>query len=297
MQTLTDTLIIFGAELRRALRSPRVLLVLFLYLLFAGVTMLAAGWLAEKFQAQAIAQGQSAEALLSPKAGFLAAFFRSDRVLIESLIDIPAAVLVVFVLGRFFLSAYVALLGFDSVSAELQTRSLRYLGIRTSRSALALGKGLALAAVVVVLVTLVHLGAFGYALATVPEFSLGDAARAWPRLWGTTVLIGLAMAALTTLCSTLTRAPALALTLNLAVLFALWVVGLLSDGARLVRTLPGGGGDPSWQERLGLLVPSTWSTEALYPDPGRALPAGLVLLGFAVLYMAGAAAVLRSRDL
>ncbi|HMK72167.1 MAG TPA: ABC transporter permease subunit [Myxococcaceae bacterium] len=297
MRTLTDTLIVFGAELRRALRSPRVLLVLFLYLLFACVTMLGAGFLAQKFQAQAIAQGQSPEALLSPKAGFLAAFFRSDRVLIESLIDIPASVLVVFVLGRFFLSAYVALLGFDSVSAELQTRSLRYLGIRTSRTALALGKGLALAAVVVVLVTLVHLGAFGYALATVSEFSLGDAARAWPRLWGTTVLIGVAMAALTTFCSTLSRSPALALTLNLAVLFGLWVVSVVSDAARLMRTLPNGGGDPSLQERLGLLVPATWSTEALYPDPGRALPAALVLLGFAVLYMAGAAAVLRSRDL
>jgi len=297
MQTVTDSLIVFAAELRRALRSPRVLLVLFLYLALAALTVLAAGFIAQKLQTQLTSQGQPTEAMLSPKAGFLAAFFRSDRVLIESLIDVPAAVLVVFVLGRFFLSAYVALLGFDSVSAELQTRSLRYLGIRTSRSALALGKGLALAAVVLLLVTLVHLGSFGYALATVPEFSFGEAARLFPRLWGNTVLIGLAMAGLTTLCSTLSRSPALALTLNLTALFALWVAGLVSDGARMVRSLPGQDGGPSWQERLGLLVPSTWSTEALYPDPGRALPAALILLGFAALFMTGAVAALRARDL
>jgi len=297
MQTWIDTLIVFAAELRRALRSPRVLLVLFLYLAFAGVAMLGAGWLARQSQAQLIAQGQSMEALSSPKAGFLAMFFRPDRALIESLVDIPAAVLVVFVLGRFFLSVYVALLGFDTVSAELQTRSLRYLGVRTSRTALALGKGLALATLVLILVTLVHLGAFGDALVSVPEFSLADAARAWPRLWGTTVLLGLAMGALTTLCSTLTRSPALALTLNLAVLFALWVAGIVSDGARMMRLVPGRESEASWQEHLGLLVPSTWSTEALYPDAARSLPAALVLLGFALLFTAGAVATLRTRDL
>src|SRR5271165_4688831 len=137
MQTLRDTWIVFGAELRRALRSPRVLLVLLLYLAFSAGVMLAAGALARQAQVQFEAQGQGMEGLQSPKAAMLALLFGQDRGLVESLMALPAMLLVVFKLGLIFLPAYVALLGFDTVSSELQTRSLRYLTVRTSRTALA----------------------------------------------------------------------------------------------------------------------------------------------------------------
>ena len=198
METFKDTWTIFGAELRRALKSPRVLLVLVLYVAFSAGVMLATGALAHQAQLQAEAQGQGTGGLESPKAALLAMLFGQDRGLVESLLGLPAVLLVVFKLG----------LVFDTVSAELQTRSLRYLSVRTSRTALALGKALALGAVVVLLVTFVHLGAFAYAVSSVSDFSAADAVHAWPRLWGTTALVGLGMAALTTLCSTASRAPA-----------------------------------------------------------------------------------------
>jgi ABC-2 type transport system permease protein len=295
MQILTDTWIVFSVELRRALRSPRVLVVLLLYLAFSAGVMLAAGFLAHQAQAQLAAQGQSAEALMSPKAGLLAFLFGQDRALLESLLALPAVLLVVFKLGLMFLPAYVALLGFDSVASELQTRSLRYFTVRTSRTAIALGKGLALAVVVLLLVTVVHLGAFTYAVATQADFSLADAARSWPRLWGTTALVGLGMAALTTLCSTASRNPAIALTLNFAALLAFWAAGTVGSGARMFRMLQQEA-TVSWQERIGLLAPSTWSAEMLYPDAGRALLGALVLLCFAVVCTAGAVGVLRARD-
>ena len=301
MQTLRDTWTVLGTELRRALKSPRVLLVLFLYLAFSAGVMLAAGALSHQAQVQLEAQGQGGmEGLESPKAAMLAFLFGQDRGLLESLVVLPALLLVVFKLGLIFLPAYVALLGFDAVSAELQTRSLRYLTVRTSRTALALGKGLALVAVVLLLVTVVHLGAFGYALSSVEDFSWAHAAQAWPRLWGTTALVGLAMAALTTLCSTLSRTPALSLTLNFAVLLGFWATGTVGSGARIMRNLqeqlshqPVAVG---WQERVGLLAPSTWSSELLYPDAGRALTGALALLLFAAFCAAGAVAVLRARD-
>jgi ABC-2 type transport system permease protein len=295
MQTLTDIWIVFSVELRRALRSPRVLLVLLLYLAFSAAVMFAAGFLAHQAQAQLTAQGQSAETLMSPKAGLLALLFGQDRALLESLLQLPAMLLVAFKLGLMFLPAYVALLGFDSVSSELQTRSLRYFTVRTSRTAIALGKGLALAAVVLVLVTVVHLGAFAYAVASLPDFTLADAARNWPRLWGTTALVGLGMAALTTLCSTASRAPALSLTLNFAALLAFWAAGTVGSGARMLRMMQQESA-ASWQERIGLLAPSTWSAEMLYPEVGRALTGAGVLLAFAVLCTAGAVGVLRARD-
>jgi ABC-2 type transport system permease protein len=297
MQTLKDTWTIFGAELRRALKSPRVLLVLLLYVAFSAGVMLAAGALAHQAQAQADAQGQE---LQSPKVALLALLFGQDHALIESLLPLPAVLLVVFKLGLIFLPAYVAVLGFDTVSAELQTRSLRYLTVRTSRTALVLGKALALAAVVLLLVTLVQLGAFAYAVSNVPDFTPAEALRVWPRLWGTTALVGLGMAGLTTLCSTAARSPALSLTLNFAALLAFWAAGTFGSGARVVRMLqqqmtqqePG----VSWQERIGLLAPSTWSAEVLYPDTTRALTGALVLLLFAVVCAAGSVAVLRTRD-
>ncbi len=300
MQTLRDTWIVFGAELRRALKSPRVLLVLLLYVAFSAGVMLAAGALAHQAQLQFEAQGQGMEGLQSPKAAMLALLFGQDRGLLESLMALPSVLLVVFKLGLIFLPAYVALLGFDSVSAELQTRSLRYLTVRTSRTALTLGKALALGAVVVLLVTVVQVGAFGYALSNVPDFSLADGAHAWPRLWGTSVLVGLAMAALTTLCSTLSRTPALSLTLNFAVLLGFWAAGTLGSGARVMRLVQEQVSHQSesigWQERVGLLAPSTWSSEVLYPDLGRALTGAVALLLFACLCSAGAVAVLRGRD-
>jgi ABC-2 type transport system permease protein len=300
MQTLKDTWTIFGAELRRALKSPRVLLVLLLYIAFSAGVMLFAGFLARQAQSQGAAAGQDMGSLQSPKAALLAFLFGQDRSLVESLINLPAVLLVVFKAGLLFLPAYVAVLGFDTVSAELQTRSLRYLTVRTSRTALVLGKALALGAVVLLLVTVVLLGAFGYAVSSGPDFSLAEAARAWPRLWGTTVLVGLGMAALTTLCSTLSRAPALSLTLNFAMLLAFWAAGTFGSGARWMRTvqeqvahqeLPVG-----WQERVGLLAPSTWSAEVLYPDVTRSLTGALVLVLFAVACAAASVVVLRTRD-
>ncbi len=300
MQTLRDTWTVFGAELRRALKSPRVLLVLLLYMAFSAGIALAAGALSRQAQLQFEAQGQGIEGLQSPKAVMLALLFGQDRSLVESLLGLPALLLLVFKAGLIFLPGYVALLGFDSVSGELQTRSLRYLTVRASRTALALGKGLALGAVVLLLLTVVYLGAFGYALSSVPDFSLADAARAWPRLWGTSLLVGLAMTALTTLCSTASSTPALSLTLNFAALLGFWAAGTVGSGARIVRMgqeqmahqpLPIG-----WQERVGLLAPSTWSGELLYPDPARVLTGVLGLLLFTLVCAAAGVAVLRTRD-
>jgi ABC-type transport system involved in multi-copper enzyme maturation permease subunit len=299
MQTFKDTLTVFGAELRRALKSPRVLLVLLLYVAFSAGVVLLTGYLARQAQTQFEAQGQGTEGLQSPKAALVAMLF--DRALVESLLELPAVLLVVFKLGLLFLPAYIAVLGFDSVSAELQTRSLRYLAVRTSRTALALGKALALAAVVLLLVTAVHLGAFGYALSSVPEFSFGEAVRTWVRFWGTTALVGVGMAAFTILCSTASRSPALSLTLNFAALLGFGAIGIFGGGARVVRMLQEQMTHQamavSWQERIGLLAPSTWSSELLYPDVTRALTGALVLLLFALASAAGAVAVLRTRDL
>lgn len=278
-----------------------MLLVLLLYVAFSAGVMLAAGALAHQAQVQFEAQGQGMEGLQTPKAAMLALLFGQDRGLLESLMALPSVLLIVFKLGLIFLPAYVALLGFDSVSAELQTRSLRYLTVRTSRTALVLGKALALGAVVLLLVTVVQLGAFGYTLSNVPDFSLADAAHAWPRLWGTSALLGLAMAALTLLCSTLSRTPALSLTLNFALLVGFAAASTFGGGARVMRTMqeqmthePAAIG---WQERVGLLAPSTWSSEVLYPDAARALTGVLVLLLLAAVAAVGAVAVLRGRDI
>jgi len=300
MQTILDMWTVFGAEIRRTLKSPRVLLLLLLYLLFAAGVMLAAGALARQAQVQFEAQGQGMEGLQSPKALMLAFLFGQDRSLVESLLELPALLLLVFKGGLVFLPVYVALLGFDTVSAELQTRSLRYLTVRTSRTALVLGKGLALAAVVLLLVSVVQLGAFGYALLTVPDFSLTDAIHAWPRLWGTMALAGLAMATLTSLCSTLSSSPALSLTLNFAALLGFWAAGAAGSAARFVRMtqeqVTREAVSPGWQERLGLLAPSTWSAEMLYPNLGRALTGALALAVFAIVCAGFSVVVLRTRD-
>ena len=92
MPMLKDTWIVFGAELRRALKSPRVLLVLFLYAAFSAGITAGSSLLARAVQKQLEAQG-NVGAENSPKAALVAFLFGDDRVLVESLFSLPAMVL------------------------------------------------------------------------------------------------------------------------------------------------------------------------------------------------------------
>ena len=309
MNATSEVRILWGAEVRRTLRSGRGLALLSLYTLFSIIVLLVVGFgaraaqrtLDEQAQAQGATSEQVAEAMAKSKSPFVAMLVDGDPALVEALTQLPLTVLLVFKITLFFLPLYVALMGFDQVSGEVGPRSVRYVTVRARRSSLLLGKFLAQASVLLGMVLLIDLGIFLFAKLISPEFGWGAMAGGLARFWLAAAVFSLAYVALTTLCSTLTRAPGLSLMVNVLVLFVFWVVGFIGVsalGAEAALGLPVPEGTPvNPLSYLRFLTPSHYANGLLHPHAGPFLMSVAAYVAFAALFVGSAWAVLRTRDL
>ena len=158
MSPLKETFLVFAHEMRRTLRSARTLVFLILYGLFTAAIGLGLVWATRSLQEQLnkVTHGEPVppEALAQAKMGGLALFFGKDDVLLKSLSEIPIVVVLFAAVALFFLPVLSALVGFDSVSGELQNHSLRFVSLRARRGSLLAGKMLAQLALLVGLTAL-----------------------------------------------------------------------------------------------------------------------------------------------
>jgi ABC-2 type transport system permease protein len=99
-------------------------------------------------------------------------------------------------------------------------------------------------------------------------------------------VFSLSYIALTTLCSSLFRSPAVSLVFNFIVLFTFWLMDVVGQAA---------GSRPLGSIRY--LSPSYYSADLLHPRLSEFGVSGLAYAGFALLFLGGAYAVLRARDL
>jgi ABC-2 type transport system permease protein len=305
VEGLRETWVVAGAESRRTLKSARIIVLFLLFAMFTGLVTLVLGLISAQLQTQAATltgEGtqQAQAAMDAARTGLLGFFFDWDRDFIESLEQLPLIVLLVFRVVLFFLPFYVAVMAFDQLSGELGPRAIRYLTVRSRRSSVLLGKFLANAALLALLVGLVNAGVFLYGYLTSDGFG-GGALALWAlRLWLAALVYGLAWLALTTVCSALFRAPVLSLVFNFFVLFALWLVDRI--GSAFVERPLGPDGFPgpeqttSWAAALRFVTPSHWSTGLLHPNLEPFAVSGGALLGFTLLYLLAAWAILRARD-
>jgi ABC-type transport system involved in multi-copper enzyme maturation permease subunit len=292
---LKETLVIWGAEWRRTVRSGRVVVLLGLYSMFSALVLLVVGAItrAVRQQVEERLAGAGADAAMATEAfsemrkGFLGVLVGNDPAMMEALAQVPLVVLVVFKLTLFFLPAYVALMGFDQVSGEVGPRSIRYLTVRARRSSVLLGKFLSQASVLLGLVLLIDLAIFLYAWLTTPDFALAAFALNLLKFWLAAVVFSLAYMALTTLCSSLFRSPAVSLVFNFVLLFAFWLVDVVGGLAKGRGVL----------EYIGYLSPSHYATNLLHPQLLQFGVSGLAYAVFALLFLGGALFVLRARDL
>jgi ABC-type transport system involved in multi-copper enzyme maturation permease subunit len=290
------------------LRSSRIVVLFALYALFSGLVLLVVGSIAnavnETARKQIEAAGANTEqaeaAFQQARAGVLGFMFDTDPAMLDALKNIPLVVLFVFKITLFFLPAYVAIMGFDQISGEVGPRSIRYLVVRSSRSAVLFGKYLAQAAALALLVLAVDLGIFLYAKSTNPDFGWGAMVGTLLKFWLAAVLFSLAYMALTTLCSTLFRSPAVSLVFNLLVLFGFWVVNFVGGlGVHREISPTGMPGPETVISPIALLryaTPSYYSTDLLHPRWTAFAGSGLAYLGFAALFLLAAWSVLRARD-
>lgn len=290
MDSLKEIIVIWSAELRRALRSGRTVVLLGLYALFSALMLLVVGAitrsLRQGLQRSAGADAEQAQAALDQaQQGILGFWVGEDPAMLEALSQVPMVVLVVFKMTLFFLPAYIVLMGFDQVSGEVGPRSIRYATVRARRSSVLLGKFLTQATLLLGLVLVVDLGIFLYAKLTTPDFALGLMLLTLLRFWMAAVLYSLAYVALTTLCSTLFRSPGVSLVFNFILLFVFWLVDVVA------RALP------SPADALRYASPSAYSTNLLHPEPLRFLVSAGAYAGFALLFLGAAHFILRERDL
>ena len=292
MDSLKEIGVIWSAELRRAVRSARTVVLLGLYGLFSALLLLVVGAITRSVRQQveqaASSSGQevdSAAALVQAQKGLLGFLFDNDAAMVEALSRLPMVVLVVFKLTLFFLPAYIVLMGFDQVSGEVGPRSIRYVTLRARRSSVLLGKFLTQASLLLGLVLVVDLAIFVYAKVTTPEFGAGLMALSLLRFWVAAVVYSLAYIALTTLCSTLFRSPGVSLVFNFIVLFIFWMVDVIA------------GSLASPASYLRYLSPSAYSMDLLHPQLGHFALSALAYAGFALLFLGAAHLTLRTRDL
>jgi ABC-2 type transport system permease protein len=288
---LKEIVVIWSAELRRAVRSARTVVLLGLYGLLSALMLLVVGALTRSVreavaQAAAGAEGAEAQAAMEQaQQGVLGFFVNNDPAMVEALSRVPLVVLVVFKMTLFFLPAYIVLMGFDQVSGEVGPRSIRYLTVRARRSSVLLGKFLTQATLLLGLVLVVDLAIFIYAKGTTPSFGAGLMALTLLRFWVAAVVYSLAYIALTTLCSSLFRSPGVSLVFNFILLFVFWMVDVIASAMSAPANA------------LRYLSPSAYSTNLLHPYLGPFAVSAAAYAGFALLFLGLAHLTLRQRDL
>ncbi|NTX14788.1 ABC transporter permease [Myxococcus sp. CA051A] len=292
---LKETLVIWGAELQRAVRSGRAVVLLGLYSMFSALVLLVIGKLTSDLRtamnerlAGAGADAESATRLMEEtRKGVLGFLTSNDTSMMEALAQVPIEVLLVFKVTLFFLPAYVALMGFDQISGEVAPRSMRYLTVRARRSSVLLGKFLTQAALLVGLVLVIDLAIFIYARIANPDFGSAALIINLLKFWFAAIVFSLAYVALTTLCSSLFRTPGVSLVFNFILLFVFW----------LMDTVGRASGETGTLRFLRYLSPSNYAGDLLHPKFTEFGISGAAYAGFATLFLLGAYGALRARDL
>lgn len=311
LEGLREIGVIWRGEVTRALRSGRVIVLLVLFALFTGLSLSIIGWFAHQATSQAEKQAIDAnvdperaqEALTETKQKFVSYFFADqDEALGEALLAMPLVLLIVFKLSVRFVPFFIALMGFDQISGEIGPRSIRYLVVRSRRSSILLGKFLAQATVLALLMA----ASVGMMVAVArvgnDTFGLGVAALTFVKLWAAAMVLSVAYLALTSLCSALFRQAPLSLIFNVIALFAVWFVALVGEAYRLPGDEVAAQSMDSFKSESPLayaryLSVFHYASGLLHPHWQKFGAAGLAHLGFALCFLGLGYAALRRRDL
>ena len=287
MSPLVELLAITRTELLRTLRNARVLILLLLFATSTALVGLIVGLLTRGLDAQ------GPEAAEAASAGILGFLVGDDGGAFQRLSELPLLVPLVFRVTLFFLPLYVALLGYDQLSAELSTGSVRYWAVRARRGSILGGKFAAQAVVLGVLLGVVLAGLFVAGAFLRPGTEPVLLASAAARFWVGGATFAFAYLALTALSSAVTSGPGASLLLNVGALVAFWLLEVVGGRAALVHRM---GGPASWTEGLRWLSPSAYASGILASSAAFATSA--VAYGvFGAVFLACAWAVFRARDI
>ena len=287
MSPLAETLTVARTELLRTLRNARVLVLLLLFGTSTALVGLVVGLLTRGLDAQ------GPEAAAAASASILGFLVSEDGGAFQRLSELPLLVPLVFRATLFFLPLFIALLGYDQLSAELSTGSVRYLAVRARRGSILGGKFVAQALVMGALLAVVIAGLFVAGAGLRSGLQPVLYAEAAGRFWVGGAALAFGYLALTALSSAMTASPGGSLLLNLGALFGFWLLDVTGGRAALVHRM---GGTASWIEALRWLSPSAYASGVL-GSSSALLASAAAYAAFGAVFLAAAWAVFRARDL
>ncbi len=324
MAGLDEIGIIWRGELVRSLKSGRAVVLLLLFLLFTALILGITGLLSysvtetqgKKFDDEianspykddldpkkvAEQRAKSTSTSGFKKFAINALFAEDDAALAEMLLALPFMLLIVYKLTLIFLPLFITLMGFDQISGEISTKSIRYLAVRVRRSSLVVGKFLAQTSVLALLTFVTVLMMVAVALFVDPDFKLGTATLTFLKLWVVSLVFSLAYMGLSSMCSSMFKQPAVSLVLNFIILFVIWAVALIGNFFQVPGQAVSGMSLSSYKtESAAAYVRylSVWnySPDLIHPKWERFGAAGAAHVGFALIFLAASYLVLRTRD-
>jgi ABC-type transport system involved in multi-copper enzyme maturation permease subunit len=284
MNPLSEVALLVARELRRNFRSAKGLVLLALCaLMAAGAAMALVG--AEHAADELARHGRRGSGMAMSMVGAEATRKMLEQVYSEAVADrlasVPRIVLTMMAGAVMFAPSFIAMLSFDSVSAELQFRGVRYWTVRMRRSSYFLGK---VAGVFVVAATAVLVA---QAIAWSIAISRGSSPVAETLTWGLILWVNvlpivLAWCSMAVFVSALVRTPIVALMINFACNIALWV-------AWAAGRFP----DRAW---LQWLYPNHADRYLLSNDPIELLTGLGACFAFAAVFAIGGVVIFQQRD-
>lgn len=276
MSPLVEVQLIAWREVQKSVRSLKGIVLAAMTLAGgAGVSMLLA-WI-ERLKREALPEGVDMHAL---QQGLFSRLYDAETG--EALADCPHSLYTVLIATLWLGPLLVALLGFDSISGELQHRTVRYWALRTRRSSYVVGKYLG-AWLVVISVTLGMNVVVWAATATVGRLPLGHVLVWGIRFFAVTIPISAAWCGVATLVGSQLKTPLYALLTTCAVFCGLWLAWVVSHLA----------GAPA----LSFLYPNAYDRFLLSPRWTDTVRGLLGTCGIAALTTGAAVALFERRDL
>ncbi len=292
---------IWRGEIVRAVKSGRAIALVALFLMAEALLLTIVGYITSNAAAQLAGNGGDGGASIEQKKALLAFLTNYSAATIESVAKLPWVLLAAFTFTTLGAPLLISLMGFDQLAGEIAPKSMRYLIVRVRRNSIILGKWLTQVTMLSAILVLCVVAMIGTAKYLNADFSWAEALKWGVRLSLALVVVGVAYASLTTLCSAVAGNSALALFMNVIVFFSFWFISLLGNRPRL----PGGpevtGIDAlkteSWVAYARYLVPSEFEHHLLSPEPLEYATGLIAYAAFALIFLGVARLALQNRDL
>lgn len=204
-----------------------------------------------------------------------------DPVTGKSLADAPEVLIAVLLLTVWLTPLVISLLGFDSVSGDLQHKAVRYWTLRTRRTSYFIGKWAGLLASVSILTLAMH--AIIWVLCIVRGEAAAGTALGWGlRFWVVTIPISAAWCGISVFVSSLFKSPIISLLVTFGAFFTLWLLWMI--------------GQVTHAEALMYAYPNFYDAMLVHPHVNKAMTGLAACLGMVGLYVGAGSFLFMKRD-